>query len=139
MKKELYLINTTLQPEYGLAGLIHPKITRTLSKKLENKCDFSSPFLALFPDGKLQVPGLSNGLIPGGIMNYVVDGLVPSGSINYQDCSLEDYIFRLKEEGLMTPNGIKPITAVVEFSQEELYPREMELLAKKYEIKQISD
>jgi hypothetical protein len=134
--KELYVANIKIDPWFLEPGVIGKSALKEHEKLIlkvrEDNTDFSIPYLALFPGGKLQIPTDSYG---SGII-----GGIDKGVIIYRgnDCPLEDYIEVLASgEDTLGMGKKTPITGIVEFSNKVLYPKVMEKLAEKYEIKRI--
>jgi hypothetical protein len=131
MSKELlYVVNTNIDSLFT-----NPFINDSLTSSFEDHArfvlkvqeqipNFNSPYLALFSKGGYFVS--DNIRYPGGDW----------GGIGTLGKPLEDYIEELIIGDETIWNGrVTPITAVVEFSPMELYPRVMEQLGKKYDIK----
>ena len=126
MTKELYVIS--LEGDYSFIDDSQPDLKclrdrhmEFITKIQEVLPSFDIPYLALFPDGQFCSP---QSLYP---------TILDSGNVTKMRMGLVGLV-----EELLTETPVeKAITAIVEFSETELYPNEIEQLARKYEIKRL--
>ncbi|MBT3814771.1 hypothetical protein HOE37_02540 [Candidatus Woesearchaeota archaeon] len=127
MAEELYVINTEVDSFF-----VNPFVNECLrtyagahrefvAKIQEALPSFNLPYLALFSNGLFYAPEM------------IRPASGDSGNINNLRIGLSGLVEELLEEG----PGIKPITAIVEFSLEELYPEEMRQLGERYDLKRM--
>jgi hypothetical protein len=134
---DLYVVNTdtdTKRPFPGdlFHGVNHPGFLegqKEFFQRVRSQYKgFGFPYIALIED-RLSViySEWSKGV-------YCVTNEVVPGGAGGNYCALEEFIVRYREGN---ETKLDPITAVVEFSPEELYPEVMEKLGQKYDIRRI--
>jgi len=142
MPEELYVVNTNIEPSF-LDFIFRTENSEEafnyhvdFIKRVIPQCNgFGLPYLALLADGSFQIPYDYVGTVAGS----VVDSIVDKGGEDHRDCTLAEYIHRLRVGSDTISHGqTMPITAVVEFSLEELYPEQMKRLGEMYAIKRIN-
>jgi len=100
---------------------------------------FFIPYIALLPGGGLIIPAEPMLLMHQVRRDGVVNGSGNSFQATHTDLSLDEFIEMHKiGDGTLFTGMKTPITAVVEFSPEGMYPDVMKKLAQKYEIRRIT-
>lgn len=136
---DLYVVNTSIHPGFlnprSMKPAIRPEQAETehgvfISKVRESYPGFDIPYFAFFDDGTYFVP--MSGLLRGGrVGNW-------RNSLNAADLAHEINRYAIGN-GTIRKDEVIPITAVVEFSPEELFPGAISEIGRLhgYKIKRI--
>jgi hypothetical protein len=142
MSEELYIVNTQARPSFlnpDVRGMNPERAegehSRFIAAARRQYSGFGLPYIALLPGGGLIIPAE-----PVLLMHQVRrDGSVTGSGTSHPDMALDDFIeMHRKGDDTLFAGRKTPITAVVEFSPEELYPGIMQRLAQKYDIRRIT-